>query len=566
MSDMASALRMPPFVPMKVLVVCGDAEELRTFEQTADHLGDRVTGVADLGEAMTVAASLQPELAFVDVTLGDGGGLPLVHHLQTASEGIAIYAMAPSPKLDMALEGLTLGATGMVTLPTSGDAILRAIGEVREKLGTLRHREFLEAQLAHTRTALEAMRHLVKLAARGAIPELMRAVADAVVAVGQARAVSVYQPEGTTLGRVASSGNSTAPEIAVEPDLERFGSKEGRETFTLGSGAIVVEGGDPAYRPAVADLTSFASSLVVLAGRAAGAAARAAEPTRFEPVARFREMLAREVEDAGRHSRKVSAICVVLSDPLGAVRRPLKLKEAFRAVARTGDVLGRDEGDDEVWLLLPNTGALRAQLLRRKIGFGAVGTATFPQDAGSVDDLMKLSRKRAEASLRSPVRMLDLGRKSLRAIVDGLLACPLLDAGAGSSYPLDLAVPAAISLVHHACIEASRGGAISVLVSGPHGVGFASAVRAACSAMPAASTGAAPVHDIVEVDLRGSDGDGVDAIVIAAEHGTWTCCGVLERDRFKAVHAADAALADLVARKLVEGAAAEALERGEVPA
>ncbi|WP_394824273.1 response regulator [Pendulispora albinea] len=548
---MASALRMPPFVPMSVLVVCEDPEELRTFQQSAEHMGDRVTGARDLAEAIALAASLRPELAFVDVTLGEGTGLSLVHHLQTASEGTTIYAMAPSPKLDMALEGLTLGATGMVTLPTTGDAILRAIGEVREKRGTMRHRELLEAQLAHSRTSIEAMRHLVKLAVRGAMPELMRAIADAVVDVGGAHAVAVYQPEGATMGRIASSGTSTAPEIAAPPDLERFGAAKGRETFALGPGAIVVEGIDPAHRPAVADLASFASSLVLLAQRAAGGVAHDPEPTRFETVARFRELLAREVEDASRHARKVSTVCVVLSDPLGAIRRPLKLKEAFRPIARAGDVLGRDEGDDEVWLLLPNTGSLSAQLTRRKIGFGAVGSATFPQDAATVDDLMKLSRKRAELSLRSPVRMLDLGRKGLRAIVEALLASPLLDAGDGSPFPLDLAVPAAISLVHHACIEARRGGPISVMVSGPHGVGFAAPVREAC-------TVAGELHDVVEVDLRGTGDEGVDVIVVTAAHGTWTCCGVLQRDRFKAVHAADVMLADLLARKLSEKLAAMA--------
>jgi len=539
---------MPPFVSMKVLVVCDDPEELRVFEQSAAHMGDQVSGVHDLAEAIAVAASLGPELAFVDVTLGEGNGLSLVHHLLTTCEGIVIYAMAPSAKLDMALEGLTLGATGMVTLPTSGDAILRAIGEVREKRGTARHRELLETQLAHARISIEAMRHLVKLATRGVMPDLMRGVADAVVAVGGARAVSVYQPQGTTLGRVASSGTSTAPEITAEPDLERFGAKKGRETFALGGGAIIVEGGEPAYRPAVADLTSFASSLVVLATRSGAPHARDAEPTRFESVAHFRELLAHEVADASRHARKVSAVCVVLSDPLGAVRRPLQVKEAFRTLARAGDVLGRDEGDDEVWLLLPNTGGLSAQLTRRKIRFGAAGAATFPDDAATADELMKLSRKRAEQSLRSPVRMLDLGKKGLRAIVDGLLACPLLDAGAGSPYPLDLAVPAALSLVQHACIEGRRGGPMSVLVTGPHGLGFASAVRAACSVE--GTNGELP--DVTEVDLHGSEGEGVEAVVVAAEHGTWTCCGVLQRDRFKAVHTADAMLADLMARKLAE--------------
>src|SRR5262249_16623247 len=156
--------------------------------------------------------------------------------------------------------------------------------------------------------------------------------------------VSVYQPEGVSLSRVASSGPVTAPESSGDIDLERFGSKQDRETFALGSGAVVVEGGDPAHRPAIADLTSFASSLVVLASRAGRAGERAAEPARFETVARYRELLGRALDDAARHGRRVSAVCVALSDPLGAMRRPpSKLKEELRALTRPGDALGRDE-------------------------------------------------------------------------------------------------------------------------------------------------------------------------------------------------------------------------------
>jgi ActR/RegA family two-component response regulator len=530
---------------LNVLVICNDADALRTFQQAVIPLGDRVTGALDLAEAIAQAASIKPEVAFVDVTLGDGTGLALVHHIQAVDPGIEIYVMAPSAKLHMALEGLTLGATSMLTLPTTGDAVLRAVGEVRQRRGMAHHRERVERELGQARRSVEAMQQLAKMAARGGKDDLLRAMADAIVDVGSARAASVYQPDGVTLARVASSGPVTAPENAVEPDLERFTVKDGRETFALGTGAVVVEGADVTSQAAIIDLTTFGSHLLALAARGG---LRGAEParTRFEPLGRFQGMIAREVENARRHGRKVSVAAILFSDPLGAVRRPVKLEEAFRGILREGDVLGRDEGDDEVLLLLPDTGALGAQLCRRRIGMGAVGLSTFPQDANSAESLMVLARKRAELSLRSPVRMLDLGRKSLRDIVDALLACPLVDAGPGSPYPLDVVIPSALELVHHTCIEARRAGDISVLVTARQGIGFSSAVREACS-LPGDKT------TVMEVELRDSkDSAEVDAIVVTAEHGAWVCCGVLERDRFKAVHAADGMLADLVARKLAE--------------
>jgi hypothetical protein len=46
----------------------------------------------------------------------------------------------------------------------------------------------------------------------------------------------------------------------------------------------------------------------------------------------------------------------------------------------------------------------------------------------------------------------------------------------------------------------------------------------------------------------------LEAVVIAAEHGTWACCGLAEKERFFAAHASDAMLADLLAQKLSQGA------------
>jgi hypothetical protein len=127
-----------------------------------------------------------------------------------------------------------------------------------------------------------------------------------------------------------------------------------------------------------------------------------------------------------------------------------------------------------------------------------------------------------------------------------LLACPLVDAGLGSPYPLILAIPAALSLVLHMTYEARRRGPASILVTSNGGMAFASAVREACSA-----PGEPSMLTVVDVrDLPGCQD--VDVVVIAAEHGTWACCGVAKKERFFAAHAADAMLADLLAQKLTQ--------------
>ncbi|MEO6577079.1 MAG: hypothetical protein ABIP89_24745, partial [Polyangiaceae bacterium] len=324
----------------------------------------------------------------------------------------------------------------------------------------------------------------------------------------------------------------------AETDLEPYG-----EIFSIGTGALVVEKGQEDRRGLAAELTGFATALLGLSGHTG--AADAPESTRFEPLARFALLAVREVEKARRYKRQVTFAAMKPIDNQAPSNAP-KLEDLFQLLIRDGDVLGRDDAEEEVLLMLPDTGALGGQLFRRRFGLRALGLATFPQDGSTSERLVRVARQRAEDARRSPVRMLGLAPKGLRDIIENLLDCPMFDAGLGSSYPLDLSLPAALSLVEHACIEARRGGAVSIVVAAHDKAGFASAVREACRREGEKTT-------VVEVDLRRiTRGDALEAVVVAAEHGTWICCGMAEKDRIKAVHAADAMLADLLAIKLLE--------------
>jgi len=282
-------------------------------------------------------------------------------------------------------------------------------------------------------------------------------------------------------------------------------------------------------------------------------------------LAYFKDIGAREIEKARRHGRRV-AVCSVIG---AGERERFDAVDVIRQVVRDTDVVAVS-APNEYFMLLPETGALGAHACRRRLVIRAegdrrarppgaatdrrgavpsrreplaIGVASYPHDGASLDRLMRLARNRAAAQANSAVLALGLAALSLADAVDVLLAKPILDAVPCSPAPLDLALPALLSLVTQACRDARRGGAATVFVTVQTGMGIASAVRHA-------------MHDANDVHVRAVDARGepgcadLDAIVVLAEHGSWVCCGRFTHERFRGVHAADPLLADLVAHRI----------------
>jgi hypothetical protein len=167
----------------------------------------------------------------------------------------------------------------------------------------------------------------------------------------------------------------------------------------------------------------------------------------------------------------------------------------------------------------------------------AIGVATFPHDGTSLKRLVKAARARAYDDSRSSVHMLGLDVMSLAEIVDQLIARPILEAGPRSPYPLDIACSALFSLVARACIEGLRGGEANVTTTLQPGLGVAAAAR--------------QVTNPRVIDVRSEpEAEDIEAIVVESEHGAWVCCGRVEGERFRGVHAADPLLADILERRL----------------
>jgi hypothetical protein len=89
-----------------------------------------------------------------------------------------------------------------------------------------------------------------------------------------------------------------------------------------------------------------------------------------------------------------------------------------------------------------------------------------------------------------------------------------------------------------------RGGGATILVASQKDSRTLQAVRAIAE-------GSATALHAVEAG-RFERCDNAEAVVVVAEHGTWTLCARLEDTETRLVHSADPLLADVVAQKLAK--------------
>jgi GGDEF domain-containing protein/DNA-binding NarL/FixJ family response regulator len=567
---------------LRILAASEVDTTLHTISGAISPSGDLLFPTSDVAEALATAAGEKTEVAFVDVMLDGGAGLALVHHLTTAFPGIAVYALAPESNLELGSQAVALGAAGFMSSPPSGDALLLAVGEVRARRATEREKLRLEADLAAARRRNALMDRVVQLAQGGAQSEVARAIMEALSEVSEARGAALYAafeppPRGECVRLAAMGVSQDLPQATRGDELLRVATSRAATVVPLGVAErllalVILEGGDPARERDVQAIASLAATVLAFVDAGEG---RSRDPAldgraRVYAFSYLQDIAGREIDKARRHGRRL-AVAAILLDPEAGQKARAELEQVVLGVVRDTDVLARFD-DTEFYLLLPETSALGAHSCRRRLlvraegdrrartpasdrrgpvagrpGRGvplSIGVASFPHDGATLDRLLRASRQRASDAARSAVHTLGLAPMPLGEIIDVLLARPMMGAGFGSPYPLDLVAPAMLSLVAAACREARRGGPASVLVTVRGGMGMASAAR---------QSDVAPDANVQLADVRSAPRcDNAEAIVICAEHGTWVCCGRRDDDRFRGVHAADPMLADLIAQRLAQ--------------
>jgi DNA-binding NarL/FixJ family response regulator len=581
----AHAPEASPRTSMRVLAASHDATTLETIEAAITAHGDHLFAVMDMAEAIATAASESPEIAFVDVTLDGGAGLALVHHLTAVCPGIAVYAMAPDTSMELLAQAVALGAAGFVSCPPSGDALLHAVGEVRARRAEATLKAQLQADLASARRRSELMDHVVRLSHGGAQADVARAILEALAEVGGTRSAALYaafEPSGDCV-RLAAIGNAEdMPATTARDSLLRASRERGARVIPVGVAErllalAVLDGMRPESERDVLAMANLAATVLAFAdaGEPRGPSAPPSPKesrNRVYSFAYMQDIAGREIDKARRHGRRLSIAAIRLDPEAGASGRA-ELEDIALSVVRDTDVLAKRD-DHEFYLLLPETGALGAHTCRRRLLVRAegdrrartassdrrgpvaprpsrgvalsIGVSAYPHDGTTLERLLRSAKSRAEESARSSVHALGLASLPLGDLIDTLLARPMMGEGIGSPFPLDLSTASALSIVTSACREAKRGGAAQVLVTMQPGMALVSAARQAFT------------HESSDVAVHVADVrsaprcDDAEAIVIAAEHGTWVCCGRVSGERFRGVHAADPLLADLVSQRLVQ--------------
>jgi hypothetical protein len=307
-------------------------------------------------------------------------------------------------------------------------------------------------------------------------------------------------------------------------------------------GCIVVERARANSTARLLEIVEFASTILSLTGSARAALEDLPTMPRSRglPLPTFERLLEREVEASLRSERGFCLFCV-LPETTG----PVDLARLSGPLNEPGSICGVG-ASGEVFVLLGKTSMNAARPLLRTVPFRAVGLVGYPVDAHRAKRLMRLAETRAREAWRSPVIAHALLPMSLGEIVRTLIEAPVLDSRLSSVFPLELAMPAALSLAEHACRQAVRGAPPDKTGFAHAHVGGTGAIdihKVALGALGAARVTAHPIS-------RAVDCERLEVIVVLSELGTWSMCGHMDGDRLRAVHSADALLASVLADRL----------------
>jgi hypothetical protein len=174
-----------------------------------------------------------------------------------------------------------------------------------------------------------------------------------------------------------------------------------------------------------------------------------------------------------------------------------------------------------------------------------VGVSTFPHDGQDLSQLLRVARRRAEATRASIVHRISSEQVGLLDLLD----LPALSAEAPPATELsaprriELSLADAAALAGTVVADALRGGAALFTMAHHPNLSLGAAVRA--------SIGSARENVTVHaLDVRASQGDDIEALSVIAEHGAYAFIGRNQGGTVKGLHAADPLFADLLADRL----------------
>ncbi len=544
---------------------------------------DRVLMTADFSEAFTLATAEVPDIAFVELGIGDGAGLSLVHHLKALVPDINVVTLATKKNLDAAASALSLGATGLLLMPLSGDDLLSSVWGIKQRLVERAERDRLERAAAVSARATGWIARIAEIAEAQDRTSAARELVEILVEVTGARGAVVYlagdAPHELLLG-ATSPGLSSAPKSGTEKHiLETFATPLRLLAVPLGSrnvaaGYVLLQEDKPSATPAepgvdppidgiirlLATVAATAIAMLAERERAQRGGAAIKDPTSSAySFAYYVDVAGREIGRARRYGRRFAIITMVAEPVPGQpALSPTEFADRLLSTVHDTDVLARVD-ENEFHLLLPETSGLGAHACRRRIarlGTGdksttsralLVGGAAFPHDGQDLGKLLRVARLRAEASKTSVVHRLDPDSATVPHLLEMLIwetvnAAPARQTSA--VRPVEFGVAEAQALAQSVVADALRGGAATIVVAHHADLCLGAAVRSALG------------HDAETIalhalDLRGVPGcERIEALAIIAEHGAYALVARNDDGVLRGAHAADPLLADVLADRL----------------
>ncbi|MGK4008449.1 diguanylate cyclase [Sorangium sp. So ce1036] len=621
-------------ISLKVLAVIADEATHTLFSRVITS--DQLMLARDLADGIALAETGAPDVAFIDVGLGDGAGLAMVHHLKALAPDATVFALTTRAALEAGAHAVALGGAGLFLLPLGGDELLNAVGAVRGRFAERALRVQLEQESARSARAAGWIARVAELADARDRNAAAQQLAELFVEATGAAAAAVFLAVGersSELARAAVTGPlDRAPAYGTETDILDFARREqlvvvplALRRLSVGHLLLQKEPGRSSAFPSVRRPDSSASTsrraplldglVKLLATQATTALALLGERERStggavmkDPAssaysfAYYVDVAGREIDKARRYGRRFTIATIVIepevsaaperpgdlafwraapAQPAGGLHpgpiaaftgglhpgqaqgglHPGQVAEHLLRAVRDTDILARVE-ENEFHLLMPETAGLEAHACHRRMlsrlagsekraGYLPkgllVGVATFPHDGQSLAQLLRIARRRADATKASIVHRIPQDLRSVGEIFSLLVReAPIADDPSAISAPraLELSVADTVLLAASVVKNALRGGAVFIMVAHHDGLSLGAEVRALLGA---------PREDVVlhALDLRSSPGcDDIEALCVLAEHGAYALVGRNQGGLVRGIHAADPLLADFLAERI----------------
>ena len=580
--------------PLSILAIVADNASRAVFAKVLPH--DRLAMADDLPGGLAMARADPPDVAFVDVTMGEGAGLAMVHHLKAVAPDATVFALATAAALPIAANAVALGGAGLLMLPLVGDEVLTATSSVRLRRAESALRTRLEDSASfHQRAAgwIARVAELAEAADRtAAARHLTEILLEATGAAGVVVYLSVVEGAAELVRAAVTPNLERAPAFGSEMDVLQYARQErllvvplALPKLTAGHVLLLESEADARHGPApvpridglVKLLATQATTAFALLGerdRSGGGSLKDPTSSAYS-FAYYVDVAGREIDKARRHGRRFAIATVALEPPdvsdedrAMAARTgegdskmtPAEMADHLLKSVRDTDIVSRVD-EHEFHLLLPETDGLGAHACRRRVlaRFGAgrrgaivprgllVGVATFPHDGKDLAQLLRMARRRAEATRASIVHRLGTDQLGVSDVLDALewdVRGTSAPEDISAARPVELALGDAAALAAAVVSDALRGGATFLAVAHHPTLSLGAAVRAA------AGTGRDNVT-LHALDVHASpECSDIEALTVIAEHGAYALIGRNQGGVIRGVHAADPLLADVLAERL----------------